>query len=466
MNQKRILFVKSYAYTPNQSFDVPLGVLYLSGYLKKHIGNGVVTSLLDLRIHTDTDAALKKAITEFQPDIIGISTLAFEHRFLKANTDLIRSCAPDALLVIGGPYATSNYARALEKNDIDFAVIGEGEKVFLNFVTAFPDTEKIHQVKGLAYKKNGVVNCNEKEAYIESLDEIPRPDYSLISFEDYWKNRFQFNGILAHQKHTSVVSSRACPYRCTYCHDIFGKKFRPRSPEHFVDEIEYLYHQHGIREFHIIDDVFNLDRKRMHAILNLIIESGMKLHIAFPNGVRGDILEEEDLLLLKKAGAYMITFAVESGSPRIQKEIRKNIDIPKILKNIAYARKIGLITRGFFMLGFPDETIDELKMTVRTATGSALDMASFFVVVPYKNTQLYETAKTFLKNGEDDFLSAYIASDSFYQRVTGYNVSKLQKYAYLRFYTPIRLFRLFIKIPFKRYQITKWFSFAFNLLRY
>ena len=462
----KILFIKSYAYTPNQSFDVPLGVLYLSGYLKKHLKNDVSTALIDLRIHKDTKQALKTSLTDFKPDIIGISTLAFEHQFLIDHIGFIRQYAPNAQILIGGPYATSNYSKALYENDIDYAVIGEGEAVLLNFIKAFPEQGKIRRIKGIAFKENGNVKCNEKEDYIENLDTIPMPDYSLVDFRDYWKNRFQFNGILARKKHTSVISSRACPYRCIYCHDIFGKRFRTRSARHFVDEIKVLYHTHGIQEFHIIDDVFNLNRERMHEILNLIVNSDMQLKIAFPNGVRGDILEKEDILLLKQAGTYMITFAIETGSERVQTLIKKNINIPKILDNINYAHQIGLITRGFFMLGFPDETIDEMKLTVKTAVDSKLNMASFFIVVPFKNTELYDIARNKLSNTNEEFLSAYISSESFYEKVTGYNVSRLQKFAYLRFYSPIRLLKLFMIIPKKGHQVTKWMSFAYNLLRH
>ncbi len=461
----RILFVKTYAYAPNQAFDVPLGILYLSGYLKKHLENRVAISLLDLRIIDNKKEALKERIHHFNPQIIGISTLAFEHAFLSDNAQFIRQHAPDALVVIGGPYATSNVTSVLMENPIDAAVLGEGEASFLNLVKACAEGRDFRSVRGIAYKENETVVINEKEDYIDNLDTLPIPDYELIDFNDYWGNRLQFNGILAEKKHASVISSRACPYRCVYCHSMFGKKLRKRSPEHFVSEIRHLYNRYKIREFHIIDDVFNLDRPRMQRILNLIIESGMTIRIAFPNGLRGDVLETEDILLLKKAGAYMLTLAIETGSVRMQTLIRKNLDIEKVLENIAYAENIGLITRGFFMLGFPGETVDEMKKTIRTASRSRLSMASFFIVVPFENTELYDMARQHLEVMDKDLISSYQASTSFYEKATGYKVGKLQKLAYLRFYTPLRLVRLFMKIPRKSYQITKWFSFAFDLLR-
>lgn len=461
----RILFIKTFGYAPNQAFDVPLGVLYLSGYLKKYMGNAVDVDLIDLRIIKDKHRALKHKLRDYNPHIIGISTLAFEHRFLDENVEFIKRHAPEALLVIGGPYATSNAPSILKENRIDYAIIGEGEKSLLNLVKTFAKGSDLRRVKGIAYRDGNDVVFTEKEDYIENLDTIPLPDYSLINFEDYWGNRLQFNGILAEKRHASVISSRACPYRCVYCHSIFGKKLRKRSAGHFVSEIRMLYDRYKVREFHIIDDVFNLDRQRMHSICRLIIQSGMKIKIAFPNGLRGDILEHEDIALLKQAGAYMLTLAIESGSKRVQTLIRKNLNIEKVLDNIAFAEKLGLITRGFFMLGFPGERVDEMRLTIQTAVKSRLSMASFFVVVPFENTELHDMAKAYLDVMDKDLLYSYQASTSFYEKVTGFKVGRLQKMAYLRFYTPLRLMRVFLKIPRKSYQLSKWLSFAYDLLR-
>jgi radical SAM superfamily enzyme YgiQ (UPF0313 family) len=246
---------------------------------------------------------------------------------------------------------------------------------------------------------------------------------------------------------------------------MFGKKLRKRSPAHVLAEIRLLYNRYAVREFHIIDDVFNLDRPRMHAILNGIIESGMSIKLAFPNGLRGDVLEHDDILLLKRAGAYMLTLAIETGSRRMQNVIRKHLDIDKVLANITFADKQGLITRGFFMLGFPGETVDELKLTVKTALSSRLNMASFFVVVPFENTELFTMAKPCLDVIDKDLLCSYQAATSFYEKATGYKVTRLQKLAYLRFYTPYRLARVIRRLPRKTYQLEKWFRFAFDLLR-
>ncbi len=216
------------------------------------------------------------------------------------------------------------------------------------------------------------------------------------------------------------------------------------------------YLKHKIREIHIVDDIFNIDRKRMHEILNKLIDSGMNIKIAFPNGLRGGILEVEDILLLKKAGAYMITLAVETASRRMQKIIKKNLNIGKVIKNIEYADKIGLLTKGYFMIGFPGETPEEIEETVSTAVNSRLHMVSFFNVVPSKCTGLFELASQSADYRIESCLMSYHAKNSYYRTATGYDLRKMQKSAYRRFNSVRRLIRLFIRVPRRFYLLYRY----------
>ncbi len=323
----------------------------------------------------------------------------------------------------------------------------------------------IKNVKGIAYFNGESVVSNEREKFIKDLDSIPLPDYSLVNISDYWGYHSQMNTLLAEKTYAPIMSSRACPYKCIYCHSIFGKIFRKRSPENFIAEMKMLYYEYGVREFHIIDDVFNIDRKRMTIILNMIIDSGMKIRIAFPNALRGDRLTRESILLLKKAGAYMLTFAFETASQRIQKLIRKNLDIEKVVSNVEYASEIGLLTKGYFMLGFPGETVDEIKETVNLAIRSKLDMANFFVVVPFEKTGLSDLAKSMYDDYRKNTYVDYHSDKSFYEEVTGYDITKLQKKAYFRFYNIKRLLILFFKIPRKIYYFYRFFASMSDLIK-
>jgi radical SAM superfamily enzyme YgiQ (UPF0313 family) len=217
--------------------------------------------------------------------------------------------------------------------------------------------------------------------------------------------------------------------------------------------MNWLYNDYGIREFHIMDDIFNIDRQRMYAILNLIIDSGMKIKLTFPNGLRADLLNEEDLKLLKRAGTYMMTVAIESASQRVQKMINKHLDIGKAMRNIEFASKIGIITRGTFILGFPGESVQEIKQTLAAAMKSKLDMAAFFSAVPFPNTELAFVAKKMYPDLGCKAKWYMWDPEPLYQKATGFNLKRTQNFAYFKFYFPFRIIRTFLKAPKKIYML-------------
>src|SRR5690606_15058854 len=142
-----------------------------------------------------------------------------------------------------------------------------------------------------------------------------------------------------------------------YCHDLFGKKFRPRSPAHVLEEITLLYEQYRIQEFMIEDDIFNFDMDRAKDICDRIVASGMEISLQFGNGVRLERLDEELIQKMAAAGTHHMCIAIESASPRVQKLSRKYLKLYMVKDVVSWARKHGIETLGFFMIGFPTETI-------------------------------------------------------------------------------------------------------------
>ena len=156
------------------------------------------------------------------------------------------------------------------------------------------------------------------------------------------------------RRYAYLFTSRGCPYKCSYCHDIFGKKFKAQSVEKVLAEINYLVETHGVTEFHLMDDIFNFDKERLISIMNGVHERwGNKLHFCFPNGVRADILNEEVLDALARAGTFSMAIAVETVTQRLQRLIKKHLQIDKAFWAIKEATRRGIATKGFFMLGFP-----------------------------------------------------------------------------------------------------------------
>jgi anaerobic magnesium-protoporphyrin IX monomethyl ester cyclase len=247
---------------------------------------------------------------------------------------------------------------------------------------------------------------NPRQRYIEDLDAMPFPAWDLIDIPRYRDfGRMSRCGI---GNYMPIFTTRACPFQCLYCHQMFGKSFRTRSPENVLTEIRTLYEKHNIRELEIIDDIFNGDLPRAKRIFDMIIESGMDIRFTLPNGIRGDYADEEFFVKARQAGGVFMAFAIETATPRLQKMLLKNINLEKIRHNITLARKHGIFCLGFFMLGFPTETREEIQDTVDFAVNSDLHAAHLFIVNPYKGTELAKLAEDMGKPIFNEFDNNYL----------------------------------------------------------
>jgi radical SAM superfamily enzyme YgiQ (UPF0313 family) len=276
------------------------------------------------------------------------------------------------------------------------------------------------------------------------------PAWDLVDITQYY-GLTGFNFFLKHPNYMSIMTTRGCPYRCAYCHNVLGKVFRKRSVDHVMREVHTLVRQYGIREFHIIDDSFNLDLDRAKAILDEMAKLRPQVAIAFPNGVRADRIDQAFLQKAKAAGAYKINFAVETASPRIQKKIRKNLDLEKVREMIGISDGLDIISHGFFMLGFPTETEAEMQQTIDYALTSRLHTANFFIVQPFEGTDIYDMYKEIhpeMANRSDNY-SYYEANFEIYE-IARSRIQALVKRAHRDFFlTPWRLAKLIRIMPHK-----------------
>ena len=248
----------------------------------------------------------------------------------------------------------------------------------------------------------------------------------------------------------SVFSTRGCPYSCTYCHNVFGKKLRKHSTEHVIEELKWLRKNYGVEEVEFLDDIFNMDMERTNEIFDRMAEDDLHFHITFPNGIRAERLDEPLLRKFKKGGVYWITVAIESGSPRIQKEIKKNIDLEKAMANIDLISRVGINSHAFFMMGFPGETEEDLLQTIDFAVRSKLVIASFYFLTPFPNTEIYNQA---LANGHNMNVSYsdYSSISVNLTKVSRERLRQLNRMAYRKFYFSIKRIILNMKAnPFRR----------------
>jgi anaerobic magnesium-protoporphyrin IX monomethyl ester cyclase len=449
----RLLLIKSgNIHTRSMGITPPLGIMYLAAYAKQKRGDEAM--LIDLRFSKTPLHDVYEAIESFKPDVVGISAITLEAELIHHISRITKKISSNIYVIVGGPHATTFPDKVLADERIDIAVIGEGEETFIEVLNAIDKGDKLSNVKGIAYKQDGIITYTQTREFINDLDSLPFPAWEKIDLKRYAK--VKSGSATRIRPYMVLFTSRGCPFRCTYCHNIFGKHFRARSAENVLDEIRALMNGYGIMDFEIMDDTSNFDRERLKKILQGIIAIDKDIKLSFPNGIRADIVDEELISLMKQAGTDELTIAIETASPRLQRYIKKNLNLEKANRAIDMAVNAGMFVKGNFMLGFPTETEEELKATIDFACNSSLHVAAFFIVVPFEGTEL---AMQMEKEGKIRPMIEYKDYDYYAMPFNGSTVSdkrffQLYRYAYARFYAnPVRLFRILKAKPMWRVAI-------------
>lgn len=450
----RVLLIKSRSLQSKvTSYTPPLGVLYLASYLRKHLGAEVrVADVLQMK---DPAQEVASAVRDTRPDLVGLSGLTCEAFMLHHAAEIVRSVQPGVPVVAGGPYPSSDPARILNDPNIDAAAVGEGEATLLEVARCIQEEGpnwKSHysDIAGLAsLGEDGAVQYSPPRPPIDDLDSLPPPAWDAIDIRWFWTHRSMTTAGV--RPYMPIFTSRGCPYQCTYCHNLFGRKFRARSPESVLEEMAGLQRTYGVNDFEFLDDSVNVDRRRFVAILTGLLDRGLHPMLHFPNGVRTDRLTEEEIRLIHRVKAGEISVAVETASPRLQKHTKKNLDLDKVRRNIELMADLRIFTRGFFMLGYPTETEEELLATINYAATSRLHLASFHITNPFPGTAIFEEFKALGKLPEDvnpiDY--EYVGAPFNASEVSDARFRALFRQAYTRFYfRPMRILRILRDRPY------------------
>jgi len=369
-----------------------MGIMSLAGWARERI-DGLNFTLYDQHIeYTDYDQVADTIIRQ-RPEIVGLSYMTRAAAFIPAMTRKIKAALPDTFIMLGGPHPSAAEEHGLRETAADALVIGEGEISFAMLVERLRDKAPLEDVPGLVHRTSAgeVIKNPGTTPEIDDLDTIPFFPYELIDLPRYWNSRAQ-SLMPPPRKYVTLFTSRGCPYRCIYCHDVFGKTFRAQSADRILAEIQYLQRTYGIEFVDFMDDIFNLDKKRVIDFGQSVTGANVKIKITMGNGVRTDILTQPVVDAMCDAGLIVCGFALESGSRRIQKLIKKNLNIDKFLVGVEMMARKRVFTYGMNMFGFPTETSEEMQLTIDTATNSMLHQAFFFKATPYPKTALYDAA--------------------------------------------------------------------------
>jgi len=375
---KKILLIRTHKDLNAGGAVPPLGLLYLASSIFRKFNGQYDVKILNTGLN---GVSLDGELARFQPDILGISAMTCESDLMGQAASGAKRLSKKCVVVAGGPHASLAKESLLEDANIDFAVIGEGEETLPELLNALENKADLSGVPGIAYRKEGRPALNPAREPIRDLQAvniIPRA-WGLIDIKAY-SGYANWNGVCRNKYYAAVLTSRGCPFKCFFCRsrDTFGSGFRGRRPEDVVDELDFLNKKLGVREIHIFDDVFNYDRQRAMDICRLIIDRKLKIDIAFPNGLRADLMTPDMVDMFKAAGVYKINYGIESASVALQKTLGKGLDIGRVKETIDRTVKAGIITAGYFIFGFPGESRDDIRETIDFAVRSPLDNAYFF----------------------------------------------------------------------------------------
>lgn len=351
---------------------------------------------------------IKKTIKSFNPDIVGITTpFSVQSQEAHKMAELTKQVNKNIITIAGGTHATIQPEEMLNDKNVDYVIRGEGEKAILKLIKQIENKQSVKKVKNLSYRnKKGKIINNPKSNPIINLDKIPFPARHLLPIDKYFqaaKKGIVIEGLLAFgKKRTGIFTSRGCPFTCTFCsvNLTMTRVWRSRSPENVFKELKECVEKYNIKYFDFLDDNFTLDINRAKKICQLIIKNKLKIQWSTPNGIRADRLDNELVILMKKAGCIQVKLAPESGNQKVLTHvIKKNLDLSKVKEAVSLCKKHKLSVEAFFVIGFPEETVKNIMDTINYAKELrklGCDFCYFFIATPYYGTEMYNTA---IKNG-------------------------------------------------------------------
>lgn len=431
--------------------SIPLGLLYIAASLREK-GSHHVIKIIDARHEGLNYEDVYKRIKDFSPEVVGISGLSIEAGDVHKISSLAKEVDTRCKVVIGGPYTFTGTEFIINDPNIDFVIMGEGERTVYELINALENGGGFSRIDGLAFKDGNTPVINVPRTMIEDADSITFPAWDLIDMEGYFNDMHIHSTSQIHLSNriAPIFTSRGCPFRCIYCNNIFGKRIRLRSVQNVVKEIELLVKQYNVGQIEIIDDCFNFDISRAKQICDEIVKRGININLSFP-ALRVDKMDKELIVKLKRAGTHLIYYGIESGSSRIQARIKKNLDLEKARQIIRQTVGQGIMTGGFFMLGFLEETKEEMLQTIKFAKETDLHIASFFYVTPMPNTELSREYEQQNLRPKELKLRNYQKLSVNISPISDRELRRMRRKAYAEFYLrPSQLWRLYKAIPDKR----------------
>lgn len=362
----------------------PLGLLSIAAYLEKKGHTIAIEDCLGPFVAASPDATVKRILGQ-RPDLVGFSTTT--SGFLDAHdlASRIKKIRPEVRTVFGGVHVSAMGGTLLEQFDhIDYLCLGEGEETLAELAAG---TEPA-AINGLVWHDNGSVTTNPPREPIADLDSLPFPAYEkLAGFpKDYHLPLFSY----IKPPGATMITSRGCPYQCSYCdRSVFKRGYRFNSPDYIYEHMKHLRTRFGIRHINIYDDLFTLQRSRIEALCDMLINR--PLGVQFNCAVRVGHADDALLKLLKAAGCLMVSVGIESGDPALLEVHKPGVYLDEVRTTVARIHSVGLRVKGLFMMGLPGETVRSINMTSDFVMSLGLDDMNMAKFTPFHGAPVWRT---------------------------------------------------------------------------
>lgn len=388
----------------------PLDLLIAGAMLDER---GHYVSLIDARAVEKTPEEIAKTAQGF--DLIFLQSTPLDRwQCPDLNWESLVGLArilPSGKLVLGGVHGALRPELMLKKTNAGCLIRGEPETALLELVEAGGHP---HGLKGTSYFDSGRI-VHEPDHPLQDLSQFPSPKYELLDLADY---RYELLG----PRLALLETSRGCPFRCTFClKTMYGSGMRTKPLDSVLSEVEEVLVRHRAENIYFIDLEFGLDREFTAELCRNFLQSGFSFRWCCQT--RADTVDADLLELMKKAGCALIHFGVETGSPRLLEETRKNITVEQIRTVLEHCRRLGINTTCFFLMGLPGETESDRRATIAVARELNPSFASFHVAAPYPGTEM-----GLLSDGKDPFPVCLDGEHDFDQ------LGRMVRRAYLDFY--------------------------------
>jgi len=359
----------------------PLGLAYLAGAARRA---GFGATILEAHAHNLSPAAVLREIVHTRPDLVGLSANTFSWPLVARLARNIRAELPRVPIVIGGPQLSLYPRECMEEQSIDVAVLGEGDETVVELLERLARGDELAGTPGTLVRVGDDIVQGPDRPPVNDLDSLALPAIDLFPLDEY-------RSMTIATPFVTIVTSRGCPYRCRYCSQVYvGGHYREHGAERVTEEMIRAVERFGAREIIFFDETFTINRARVLDVCSAIAarDLGVHWHIR----TRGDLLDEEMLLALREAGCASIHIGIEAGTARIRSLMNKQFDMDKTAATLERARKLRIETRGYFMIGYPGETPEEIEETIRLSLDLPLDWASYTITQPAPGTDIYRDA--------------------------------------------------------------------------